>query len=100
MQLPCPHGRPGFTIYGTTAARRDGHHYLHFYFFERLIAILALAFIFDHECVCSVHGWDSPRNFWNLVRWLAPIIPAITAIATILLHLLSVLEYDKRIAYS
>jgi hypothetical protein len=69
--------------------------------FERFLAILALAFIFDHECVCLMYGWVSPRNFWNFVRWLAPIIPAtVTAITTILLHLLSVLEYDKRVAYS
>jgi len=61
----------------------------------------ALAFIFDHECVCLVYGWVSPRAFWNFAHWLALIIPATaTTMPAILLHLLSVLEYDKRVAYS
>jgi hypothetical protein len=48
-----------------------------------------------------MYGWVSPRNFWNLARWLASLIPAtFTATTTLLLHLLSVLEYDKRVAYS
>jgi hypothetical protein len=71
-------------------------------FLDRLIALIAV-FYFIYRHVCVAYGWGSSPNYWpSEIFWPthASLSTAVTPAVVIILHLITVLEYDKCIAYS
>ena len=70
-------------------------------FLDRLFSVLA-AYYFIYRYVCTVYGWDlSPKHWPGGILWptLASLSTAVIPAVVLILHP-TVLEYDKRIAYS